>query len=100
MILTTQTTPGANLYSNIRFQRLPFTGEISKVSFGTATENDVRNQQIGIDLADSLANLNDRELKFLGNSLKRAKVRGDVKICCSLPLPAATESQWAVSIQA
>ena len=53
---------------------LPFIAEISKVLFGTATENDVRNQQAGVDKAIQLENLNARELNHIGNTLKKAKV--------------------------
>ena len=38
---------------------------MSNVLFGTATEKDVRNQQVGV---------NARELKYLGNALKEAMV--------------------------
>ena len=53
---------------------LPFIGEISKVLFGTATQNDVRNQQVGVDKAIQLGNLNAREIIYIGKSLKKAMI--------------------------
>ena len=53
---------------------LPFIGEISKVLFGTATENDVRQQQLGVNQALTLANLNAKELNYLGSVSKKAIV--------------------------
>ena len=53
---------------------LPFIGEISKVIFGTTTENDVSTQQVGVDKAICIRNLNARELNYLGNALKKATV--------------------------
>ena len=52
---------------------LPFIGEISKVLFGT-TENDVHQQQIGVNHALTLANINAKELNYLGSVLKKALV--------------------------
>ena len=53
---------------------LPFIGEMSNVLFGTATEKDVRNQQVGVDKAVQIGNINAQELKYLGNALKEAMV--------------------------
>ena len=53
---------------------LPFIGEISKVLFGTAAENDVRNQQVGVDKAIQVGNFNARELNNIGNALTKATV--------------------------
>ena len=47
---------------------------MSNVFFGTATEKDVRNQQVGVDKAIQIGNINARELKYLGNALKKAMV--------------------------
>ena len=47
---------------------------MSNVLFGTATEKDVRNQQVGVDKAVQIGNINARELKYLGNALKEAMV--------------------------
>ena len=67
------------LHQNKRTRRsssglLPFIGEMSNVLFGTATEKDVRNQQVGVDKAVQIGNINARELKYLGNALKEAMV--------------------------
>ena len=53
---------------------LSFIGEISKVLFGTATENDVCQQQVSANQALTLANLNARELNYLGSVFKKAIV--------------------------
>ena len=53
---------------------LPFIGEISKVLFGTSTENDVHQQQIGVNHALTLTNINAKELNYLGSVLKKAIV--------------------------
>ena len=53
---------------------LPFIGEISKVLFRTATENDVHQQQLGVNQALTLANINGKELNYLGSVLKKAIV--------------------------
>ena len=42
---------------------------MSNVLFGTATEKDVRNQQVGVDKAVQIGNINARELKYLGNAV-------------------------------
>ena len=47
---------------------------MSNVLFGTATKKDVRNQQVGVDKAVQIRNINARELKYLGNALKEAMV--------------------------
>ena len=47
---------------------------MSNVSFGTATEQDVRNQQVGVDKAFQIGNINARDLKYLGNALKEEMV--------------------------
>ena len=47
---------------------------MSNVLFGTATEKDVRNQQVGVNKAVQIGNINARELKYLGNALKEAMV--------------------------
>ena len=47
---------------------------MSNVLFGTATEKDVRNQQVGVDKAVQIGNINARELKYIGNALKEAMV--------------------------
>ena len=47
---------------------------MSNVLFGTATEKDVRNQQVGVDKAVQIGNINARELNYLGNALKQAMV--------------------------
>ena len=69
----------ANLHHNKRTRRsssglLPFIGDISKVLFGTATQNEVCNQQVGVDKAIQVGNLNARELNNIGNALKKAMV--------------------------
>ena len=79
IIATTPNISPANLHQNKRTRRsssglLPFIGEISNVLFGTATENDVRNQQVGVDKAIQIGNINARELNYLGNALKKAMV--------------------------
>ena len=47
---------------------------MSNVLFGTATEKDVRNQQVGVGKAVQIGNINARELKYLGNALREAMV--------------------------
>ena len=47
---------------------------MSNVLFGTATEKDVRNQQVGVDKAVQIGNIDAQELKYLGNDLKEAMV--------------------------
>ena len=47
---------------------------MSNVLFGTATKKDVPNQQVGVDKAVQIKNINARELKYLGNALKEAMV--------------------------
>ena len=47
---------------------------MSNVLFRTATEKDVGNQQVGVDKAVQIGNINARELKYLGNALKEAMV--------------------------
>ena len=47
---------------------------MSNVLFGTTTEKDVRNLQVGVDKAVQIGNINARELKYLGNPLKEAMV--------------------------
>ena len=76
ILATTPDISLANLHHNTRTRRsssglLPFIGEISKVLFGTATENDVRNQQVGIERAIQVGSLDARELNTIGNALKK-----------------------------
>ena len=47
---------------------------MSNVLFGTATEKDVRNQQVGVDKAFQIGNINTQVLKYSGNALKEAMV--------------------------
>ena len=47
---------------------------MSNVLFGTATEKDVRNQQVGVVKAVQIGNINARVLKYSGNALKEAMV--------------------------
>ena len=47
---------------------------MSNVLFGTATEKDVRNQQVGVIKAVQIGNINARVLKYSGNALKEAMV--------------------------
>ena len=79
IIATTPNHTPTNLHKNKRTRSsssglLPFIGEMSNVLFGTATEKDVRNQQVGVDKAVQIGNINARELKYLGNALKEAMV--------------------------
>ena len=79
IIATTPNITPANLHQNKRILRsssglLPFIGEMSNVLSGTATEKDVCNQQVGVDKAVSIGNINARELKYSGNTLKEAMV--------------------------
>ena len=80
LIATTPNHTTTNLHQDNRSRRssssglLPFIGKMSNVSFGTATEKDVRNQQVGVDKAVQIGNINARELKYLGNALKEAMV--------------------------
>ena len=79
IIATTPNHTPTNLHQDKRSRRsssglLPFIGEMSNVLFGTATEKDVRNQQVGVDKAVQIGNINAQELKYLGNALKEAMV--------------------------
>ena len=79
IIATTPNPTPTNLHQDKRSRRsssglLPFIGEMSNVLFGTATEKDVRNQQVGVDKGVQIRNINARELKYLGNALKEAMV--------------------------
>ena len=78
IIGATAMIPAVDPQSKKRIRRttsgvLPFIGEISKVLFGT-TENDVHQQQIGVNHALTLANINAKELNYLGSVLKKAIV--------------------------
>ena len=79
IIATTPNPTPTKLHQDKRSRRsssglLPFIGELSNVLFGTATEKDVRNQQVGVDKAVQIGNINARELNYLGNALKQAMV--------------------------
>ena len=79
IIATTPNPTPTKLHQDKRSRRsssglLPFIGEMSNVLFGTATEKDVRNQQVGVDKAVQIGNINARELNYLGNALKQAMV--------------------------
>ena len=79
IIATTPNHTPTNLHQNKRTRRsssglLPLIGEMSNVLFGTATEKDVRNQQVGVDKAIQIGNINAQELKYLGNALREAMV--------------------------
>ena len=79
IIWVTAMNPAVDLQSKKRTCRttsgvLPFIGEISKVSFWTKTENDVHQQQHGVNQALTLANINAKELNYLGSVLKKALV--------------------------
>ena len=78
-ILATTPTSPANLHPNNKTHKssswlLPFIGQVSKVLFGTADKNDVCTQQVGVDKAIRLGNLNARQLNYLGNALKKVMV--------------------------
>ena len=79
IIGATPMNPAVDLQSKKRTRRttsgvLPFIGEISKVLLGTATDNDVHQQQFGVNQALTLANINAKELNYLGSVLKKAIV--------------------------
>ena len=79
ILATTPNISPADLHPSKRICKsssglLPFIGKISKVLFGTAPENNVCNQQVGVDMAIQLGNLNAREINYIGRSLKEAMV--------------------------
>ena len=49
-------------------------GKSPKFYFGRKTENDVHQQQLGVNQALTLANINAKELNYLGSVLKKALV--------------------------
>ena len=51
-----------------------FVGELSKVVFGTATENDLINQKVGIDHVLRVGKTFTWEIQYIGDTLKRAMV--------------------------
>ena len=74
IIGTNPINTSVNLQSKKRTRRtsgvLPFIGE--SFIFVTATENDVCQQQLGVNQALTLANLNTRQLNYLGSVLMKA----------------------------